>query len=242
VINLRSLTSEGLRVFTEWLEQEERPPLPPALKDGDYTEEVYDGVTIDPGKVFSTRYEFGEYLNERLGHIDFHELRSAKNDGLWAWLAVIYLQQLAPNRFNKPEHYVIRKGVRGSLAYRQGPRSAFELVRIHGECARVCLGVPMDRWGEMAEQLTGYQNLAHHRGFFQAAYSLYYKDGKLPRGASSRPKKVKDRKLGDRSGYGGVRRLATALRRLDLTFDTEIMGASSMIDVLPREFNRWARA
>jgi hypothetical protein len=236
---LRTLTTEGLRVFSAWLD-DPTTPFPTGLQDAnEYTEFTYD-LEIDETKTFATRYDFGEYLNTLFASISFHELRAPKNDGLWAWLAIMYLPQLAPTKLKGSAHYlVIRKAAKGSLAYRQAARSAFELVHIHGEYARVCLSVPMDTWPEMAEQLAARQTLAHHRGFFRAAYSLYVEDGKLRRGASSRPKKARERKPGDRVGFGGARRLALALKRLDLTFDTEIMTAAGMLTVLPREFRRW---
>jgi len=240
--NLRSLTTDGLRVFRAWLD-DPSVPFPTGLNGGtEYTEPSYD-LQIDPSKTFATRHEFGSYLDTLFTSIDFHELRAPKNDGLWAWLAVMYLPQLAPKKLKGPEHYiVIRKATKGSLAYRHDARSAFELTHIHGDYARVCLSVPMDTWGEMSEQLAARQTLAHHRGFFRAAYSLYVQDGKLRRGASSHPKKPRDRKPGDRVGFGCARRLALALKRLDLTFDTEIMVATSMIAVLPQEFQRWGSA
>ncbi|MEP7364879.1 MAG: hypothetical protein ABI972_16630 [Acidobacteriota bacterium] len=237
--SLRALTGQGLRVLRDWLDNP-TAPFPADLKDAnEYTELTYD-LQVDEAKPFATRYDFGEYLNTLFVDIGFHELRAPKNDGLWAWLAVMYLPQLAPTRVKAPEHYIVtRKGPKGSLAYRHAARSAFELVHIHLEHARVCLSVPMDTWGEMAEQLAARQTLAHHRGFFQAAHSLYFENGKLRRGVSSRPKKASERKPGDRVGFGSARRLALALKRLDLTFDTEIMTATSMLTVLPKEFRRW---
>lgn len=239
MIPLRALNEEGLRVFSAWLDDPTQQ-FPSGLKDADaYTVPGFDRQ-IDEDRSFSTRYEFGLYLVEVLHGIDFHELRAAANDGLWAWLAVVYLAQLAPGKPKSREHYiVVRKAAKGSLAYRHDVRSAFELTHIHGEFALVCLSVPMHTWGEMSEQLAARQTLAHHRGFFRAAYALYIQEGRLRRGASSRPKKPRDRKPGDRAGFGGARRLALALRRLDLTFDTEIMHADGMIAVLPKEFRRW---
>lgn len=240
--SLRALTTEGLRVFRVWLDNPSMP-FPTGLKDASEYTELRDDLQIDPSKTFASKYDFGVYLATIFTGMDIHDLRAPKNDGLWAWLAVIYLPQLAPKKLKAPEHYIVtRKAAKGSLAYRHDARSAYEIVHIHGEYARVCLSVPMDTWGEMAEQLAARQTLAHHRGFFRAAYSLYVQDGKLRRGASSHPKKARERKPADRVGFGGVRRLALALKRLDLTFDTEIMPADSMRAVLPKEFRRWENA
>ena len=113
------------------------------------------------------------------------------------------------------------------------------MVHVHGDAANLILRGAMHTYGDMAEQLASRQTIAHNRGFFQAANELYVRDGKLRRGATSRPRKPKDRKPGDRTGFGGIRRLSTALQRLDLTYDTEQLDANQLISLLPREFSRW---
>jgi len=71
---------------------------------------------------------------------------------------------------------------------------------------------------------------------------LYIKNGKLVAGASSKPKPIKIRAPNDKSGLGSVRRLALALQRLDLTYDTEEMTPEDMKKVLPKEFNKFTLA
>src|SRR5215213_4284584 len=231
------LNEAGIHLFTEWLETGEGQVPPEELLQGPaYTEPGYD-AHINPHEVFQSRYEFGKYLNKQLAAETFNELMRVENDGLWAWLSVAYFKQLSGKGKRRKEHYiVIRKGSMGSLAYRQAARTSFELVHIHDHYSLVCLSVDMPTFGDMAEQLASRQTLAHNRGFFQIAYELYVRNGKLRKGASSKPKKVPNRKLGDRTGLGSARRLAIALQRLDLTYDTEIMDASGIIDVLPKEF------
>lgn len=243
MINIRRLTPEGITAFKAWLETPDGKEPPAFLLDGaEHTESAGD-ATLDPAAKFASRYEFGVYLNERFKELDFMELMSPQNDGLWAWLAVVYFKQLAPNKHQKYWHYLVtRAGAAGSLAYRQAARTSYELVHVHGDRAQLCLGVTMDKWGEMAEALASRQTLSHNRGFFDMAFNLYVSGDKLKRGASSKPKKLKDRKLGDRTGFGSARRLAIALQRLDLTFDTEIMGPPDLIAVLPKEFKKWTEA
>lgn len=240
MIEIKRLTQEGIDNFKAWLSSSEGIQPPGYLLSGsEYTEPAYKTL-IDPDLVFSTRYDFGKYLAETFVHIDFEEMMSQRNDGLWAWLSVVYFAQLTAKGKRREEHYVIvRKGLKGSLAYRHAARTSFELVHIHGLNSLVCLSVDISRFGDMAEQLASRQTLAHNRGFFQTAFQLYVNAGKLKKGASSKPKNPKRRKPGDRTGLGGVRRLAVALRRLDLTFDTETMDASSIIGVLPKEFEKW---
>lgn len=240
MIPTRKLTREGIAFFQGWLESGEGEFPSARLSSDEYSEECFD-AQLDPSLTFASRYEFGRYLVEQLGDIPLSELTSEKSDGFWAWVSVVYFRQLAPGTPKKYPHYIVaRVGGAGSLAYRHAARTSYELVRVHGENALVCLGGSMATWGEISEQLASRQTLALNRGFFEAAYRLYSENGQLKRGAASKPKKPKDRKPGDRSGLGGVRRLAIALQRLELTFDTEIMNAQSLISVLPKEFARWS--
>lgn len=234
------LNSEGIAVFTRWLENPVGNAPPSELLGGDSMTEEFCDFEIDPLCEFSSRFEFGKYLNEQFSASDFGDLISPACDGLWAWLAVVYFSQLAKGKIRRAENYiVIRKGSAGSLAYRHAVRTPFELVHIHGEFALICLKSSMNIMGDMTEQLASRQTIAHNRGFFQTAYGLYVKDGKIKRGASSKPKKPKDRKIGDRTGFGSARRLAVALQRLDLTYDTEDMEVDQMKMVLPKEFEKW---
>lgn len=240
MIEIRRLNEAGINSFNAWLETENEQVPPKELLTGStYTEVAYDSH-IDPGEVFQTRYEFGKYLNQQLATQHFNELMGIENDGLWAWLAVLYFKQLSAQGKRRKEHYiVIRKGSIGSLEYRQAARTSFELVHIHHHYSLVCLSVGMPTFGDMAEQLASRQTLAHNRGFFQTAYELYVRDGKLRKGASSKPKKLRNRRPGDRTGLGSARRLAIALQRLDLTYDTEEMNANDIVAVLPKEFIKW---
>ena len=243
MLETRRLNETGLDAFRDWLGKAGQGEKPHAdlLSPSKYNEPAYS-VQVDPDRKFDTRYEFGAYLVEMFAGVDSRELLDKKNDGLWAWLAIVYFEQLAPGKRSKEEHYiVVRSGQRGSLAYRHGVRTSYELVLVHGEKAQVCLNRAMKTFGDLTEQLASRQNVAHNRGFFEAAHKLYVNDkGKIRSGAASRAKKPNLRKPGEMSGFGGADRLALTLRRLDLTYDTEIMEAGELIRVLPREFRKWA--
>lgn len=237
----RKLNEEGLGIFSRWLENPTNSTLPAELFSSETLTEPFGDYDIDPTHQFTSRMELGTYLNEQFSSADFNGLISPDSDGLWAWLAVVYFGQLTGKGVRRAEHYVVmRKGSAGSLAYRHAVRTPYELVHIHGEAALICLKSPMHTYGDMAEQLASRQTIAHNCGFFRAALDLYMRDGALRKGASSKPKKPKDRKPGDKTGLGSVRRLAIALQRLDLTYDTEDMDAGLMKAVLPKEFLRWS--
>lgn len=241
MIRTRCLTEDGVRLLKQWADNPHGSQLPVSLLEDDNMSELFGEFEIDPSRVFNTRQEFGTYLNEQFAGASFAEMMSSSCDGLWAWLAVVYFPQLTAKGIRRSEHYIVtRQGSAGSLAYRHSVRTPYELVHVHGEEAGICLNRSMSTHGELTEQLTSRQTIARNKGFFQAAFNLYMNNGKLRRGAASKPKKPKDRKPGDRTGFGSIRRLAIALQRLNLTFDTEIMRYGEMIGVLPKEFAKWS--
>lgn len=239
MINTRILNSEGLTRFEVWLENPTEE-FPRHLLEDDSFSELLSSCQLDEGRKFESRLKFGEYLKEVFGNIKFNQIMSKDYDGLWAWVSLVYFDQLTAKGVRRKEHYVvIRKGSAGSLAYRNAARTSFELFYIHGENARICLSAQMSTFGDLTEQLASRQSISHNIGFFKTAAELYIKNGKLVTGASSKPKPIKLRAPNDKSGLGSVRRLALALQRLDLTYDTEEMSPEDMRKVLPKEFNKF---
>lgn len=241
-MKIRRLTEQGRDIYRAWLEQRSAGDVPPIelLNGDDLAVEALD-VEIDLSKVFSTRYEFGEYLSQLLSSQDHKALLSSKNDGLWDWLTIAYFRQLG-KKMSRSWHYTVtRQGHSGSLAYRHLARTTFEMYWRHGKSSLVMLLSDMGTWGDLSEQLTSRQNIAHHRGFVEAANALYLRDGMVLRGAASRVKPLKRRKLGETRGRGSVARLAIAVRRLDRTYDTRTLTTAEMLRVLPREFEYFSR-
>lgn len=242
MIPIRCLTSSGIQVFADWLSSspESLRPLE-VLSDQSLFAEI-PGRQIDPDKVFASRFEFGTYLASQLAGEEHANLMLPEYDGMWAWINACYFSQLAEKKIRKIEHYVpIRRGARGSLLHRNASRNAYDLYATHGQNAFFCLRQPMHTHGQLLESISASQSIVRNKGFFSAASLLYLKpDGTLKRGFASKPKKARDRKPGDTSGKGSVRRLPTALKRLDLTYDVQIVEPSQLISMLPPEFARWS--
>lgn len=241
-MRIRQLNDQGRAAYRAWLEHRTPGEMPPAelLEASHLTDEALD-ATIDPSRQFPSRYEFAEYLMEVFAGMDQKALLSSRNDGLWDWLTIAYFNQFG-KKMSRPWHYTVsRTGHAGSLAYRHLARTTFEMYWRHGKASKVMLNAEMATWGDLSEQLTSRQNVAHHRGYIEAAYALYLRDDKVVRGAAGRAKPLKRRKLGDTSGRGGVARLAVAVRRLSRTYDTHALATSEMLSVLPREFQSFLR-
>ncbi len=244
-MKIRRLTEEGLTKFADWLRAGEGDDPPKVLLSGDEMTESCLDEEVDESRQFATRYDFGVYLVDMLDSYELNEVTGNQFDAMWGWLAVVYFKQLrkkkrTSGRFQSSEHFIVdRQGIKGSLAYRQAPRTCYELVKVHGEAARVCLAKPMDTFGDMAEQLVSRGYLARNRGFIAAAARLYVRDKAIVRGAGSYPVNPSMRKEGDRKGYGGARRLEQRLLKLELTYDAAAMTANEIVDFLPKEFSRF---
>jgi hypothetical protein len=237
-MKLRALTDAGSSQFRIWLESRGADDdLPEDLLDGPSSVLAFVDVDVDLSKTFSTRFEFGKYMDETIGDIDVRKLLSKEHDGVWDWLTVAYFSQFG-KKVSKYWHYVVtRRGHSGSLAYRHLARTSVEMYWRHGESSLVMLNTDLSTWGDMSEQLTSRQNVAYHRSCIMAANALYLENGKLRRGSAGRvPPKAK-RKPGDRRGKGGVGRLALAVRRLCRTYDTHVLESDEMIGLLPKEFS-----
>lgn len=175
--------------------------------------------------------------------LNVEDLLAPQADGVWAWICAVYFNQLAVNGVRKAEHYIpIRRGSAGSLLHRNAARTAFEFVAIHGENARFALQQKVHTHGQLLESLSASQSIVRNHGFFAAAAKMYVgTDGKIKRGATSKPKKAKDRKPNDETGKGSIRRLPVALKRLDLTYDVDALNSDELILLLPKEYSRWTR-
>ena len=90
------------------------------------------------------------------------------------------------------------------------------------------LATPVDRPGDVVEQLTSRQDMVRSREIMTAATKLYFDrdTGKLKRGAASKEN-------------GSARRLADILLQLDLNWDIMEMPADDLIALLPPEFDRF---
>jgi hypothetical protein len=244
MIPIRSFNRIGIEAFSNWLAACEAGGSTTALTSDERLSEPFEHFLVDPNRKFSSRYEFGCYLQQVFVGRDVESLLASESDGMWAWLNALYFPQLAPTKVRREEHYIpIRRGSAGSLVHRNAARTAFELVAIHGENARFALQQKMHTHGQLLESLSASQGIVRNAGFFAAAARMYVlADGTLKRGAASKPKNPLDRKPGDDAGKGSIRRLPIALKRLDLTYDVEVLTTVELVALLPKEYSRWTRA
>jgi len=243
-IRVRSLNDDGIARFSAWLD-DPITPAPKALLEDDSVSDIIDeDYHIDPSKQFQNSYELGRYLVQEvfIGTTDRFSVLS--NHGMWAWLSLAFIHSLlkkgrgaaAGTPLAKP-HYIMQSP---RLAYRLITRTAWDLVSLHGEAAKVALGSSKSPWGEMAEQMTARQEIYAHRSFWPVANVLYSApDGSVKKGATSQRSKEARRDPENKAGLGGVRRLPFTFKQFERTYNLRRMTGDEIVALLPNEYQRW---
>jgi len=241
-IRIRRLNEPGLARMETLLDSLADPPwnaidfdrdLRPLLTGSDTTSHVPNVVQAEADSIFPRRYDLAEYLNElvpRLGIAD-----PTRERGLWAWLALLWIEQLAPitAKGRKVGEHAKWLPEAGWKYYRHlvlGPYLIYSTNQDRPKGAMALLHNPPHTPGELVGQLAATQDVAQSRAAIAAATALYYDDArsKLRVGASG-------------SGAGSSRRFRTVLDQLDRTFDLQSVSAESLLELLPAEFDRFRR-
>ena len=232
---LRKLNDDGLAEFEAWIAAGGIDKAPRELLTGPATSVPVPGIVVDKPAV-SDRYAFGQYLVELLEPLNPADLSADRH--LWSSLALLWFDHLCPplatgRKLERMYRYVLSTDYRHY--YRHLVRSPWQLVRDHGPNARLLLLSTSERpnplriHGEILEQLAARQGVLRSKSIIAEANRLFADP------VTGRPKpRVASKNIG-----GTVRRLGMVLRQLDLTFDVEDMPDQELVNLLPREFDRW---
>lgn len=246
MIDARKFNSAGEVAFAGWISDENVGKRPTTLLTDNALTDVVPGLQLDGTKSFASRYDWGAYLVGTIKGIDFVTLMSQQYDGLWSWINALYFDQLTTGlrgeKINETHHYLCTRygSIRPTL-HRCAARTAFELVYVHGSRAEFAFTKNMNTAGQTLESLTASDAVARRAVFFEVASLLYWdkKKQKMRTGAPDKVTPPEKRKAGDLKGRGGVRRLPSALRRLDTTFDVDDATGKELLSVLPPEYRSW---
>jgi hypothetical protein len=241
---VRAFNDIGIAKFTTWLDDPVGPPPYALLEDSSVCVLVDDGYQIDATKKFQTSYDLGKYLVEEVFANNTDRFVLLSNHGMWAWLSLTFIDSLLKkersSKAGKPlakPHYIMQSP---RLAYRLITRTAWDLVNLHGEAAKIALGSLKSPWGEMAEQMSARQEIYAHRSFWPVASTLYAApDGSVKAGATSQRTKTARRDPKSKAGLGGVRRLPFTFKQFERTYNLRRMTSVQIVDLLPAEYQRW---
>ncbi|RYZ84825.1 MAG: hypothetical protein EOP04_17225 [Proteobacteria bacterium] len=164
-----------------------------------------------------------------------------KDRGLWTWLSALLLPKLVQHdkfgavKFSSDDALYLydpswKRYYRHLLAF---PCLVYSTL---GDKGRIFLRGRISERGEIVEQLASVQDVQRNPGVIEAVTLLYYDAIKdtVVNGAASKPNE--ERNLG-----GQARRLREVLKQFALTYDLNAMNGSQIVQLLPREFQRWKK-
>jgi hypothetical protein len=240
-MKLRRLTPAGIAAFGGYLDALEHEPtrLVPSdvLNDPRLSEPLPVDVEITQQQ-FGSRFAAAEYFDNRFSDAGLGD--TERDAGLWSWLALFYFDQvcpLGPNGERSPgerARYILdpanyRRYYRHLLA---GPYRIYRAHRKNPGIALAVLCQPLDKPGEIVEQLASRQELVTNPAVMAAATILYIdKNTRRPKPGVQTKSETKG---------GGPRRLAVVLNQFDVTWDLYAMQANELLNVLPAEFRRFS--
>jgi len=153
------------------------------------------------------------------------------NVGLWSWLALFYFDELCPpdasgqRQVREDARYIPGTGWR--RYYRHLLAAPLRVYRSHGDNAGLLLLDPVDKLGDIWEQLASRQEIITNLGILGTATLLYLdtKKDRPKRGAASTKRKP-----------GTLRRFVDLIQQLDLTYDLYSMQPT---EILVADGIRW---
>jgi len=187
----------------------------------------------------NNKYNIAKLISESLKLVDHPELD--KDKGLWTWLSALMLKRLV--KVN-PKTNELKFSSDNSLyiynpSYNRYYRHliAFPCLiytRLGEVGEKIFLRGTIDERGELVEQLAANQEIQRNSGAIESATLLYYDEltGKIKKGAAGQA----NEKIG-----GQAHRLRDVLKQFTLTYDLNAMNGKQIVELLPREFDRWKK-
>lgn len=234
-MKVRILNERGLAQFRDFLQ------LSREGQDPDYA-----NLTVQPG--FSTetgieisaipslkKKEVAAFLYELLKPLGHHNAIESQT-GLWAWLTLYWIDDLAPKKADGtrevksnyrwiPESDNPRNYYRHMLAL---PYRAYAAHPTNPEISAALLAGRVGIPGELSEQIASRQEIFANASLLGTASKLYVdlSTFELRPGAGS-------------SGPGSPRRFADVINQLILTFDVSTINPQKLLTLLPAEFDKF---
>jgi hypothetical protein len=238
-VKLSRLTADGIAAMHQWLDgsAEEGANVPAELLAGSRFVEELESERLVEARAFATRNQWAQYALALLDERPVVEV--AADAGLWCWLTLFYFDQVCPQgvagkrKLGQRARYV-PTGTDFRTYYRHLLTGPWRIMAAHVDdpsrpsgILAGALSVP----GELYEQIASRMELATSPTVLPLVNRLYIDPatGLRKRGAGG-------------ASRGSPRRLADILMQFDVTFDIYGMPVNVLLELLPKEFERYRRA
>jgi hypothetical protein len=180
----------------------------------------------------TSKYDFIVSIANILEPIDLR--KEFYNTYLWSWLSAYYFDLVCPIIGDKRNPKAEERHILSSENWRRYYRHLIAApVRLYSELGELAVGYldgDINVHGEYFEQLASAQEIATSRSIIEAANILFWNSERKSFKHGSRGK--------DRPGT--IRRFARdIIPQFQMTYDLNSMRGQEIVDLLPREFDRW---
>jgi len=236
-MKLRKLKDKGIDKMSNFLDSlnTESPLGYPSeiLNDPEFSDAISPEITIE-GKTFDNKFAVAKYFHEIFNNAGLTKV--LENRGLWCWLSLFFFEQLCPKeRGGKykpgararwiPEVTNFQRYYRHLLA---GPYRIYNFHKDDPERTMALTCGPVNKQGDLIEQLASRQELITNKSLIKAVTELYYN-----------PSTCTNKRGAGGKGAGSPRRLAEVIDQFNLTWDLYAISPDEIIGLLPSEFDRF---
>lgn len=238
-LKLRCLSGPGLREFEEYLKQvkiDNSAELPVhLLNDFRYSTEFPLGDVEFEKRAFADRSEFAAYVDKRFQVSGI--LEDVDVEGVWEWLTLLYFDDVCPvqpdgnRKVGRLVRYLLDPASESRKPSRHLLRGAYLLHRQFGSsnpaAIELLMGYPIDNYPLVWTHLNERPSIGGSLGVLDAARELFF-DAETGRA-----------KRGSGSSTADIRRFGKCVANLPIEFDLPTLSSSTVLALLPPEFDMW---
>ena len=181
-------------------------------------------------KPVSNKLELAEAIDSQLEEILRRNPSLVEDSGLWNALTLHWLEQIwGKGTEHQSEYFIFLKSGRDRYRHRlAGPYFLMKRFGLAAGPRALLSALKPDMHGELLEQLLSRQYVFISDSAWKVAAKLYLEKGELKRGVRGK-------------GPGSVRRFGTVMQQLAVTYNTALIGETTLFELLPNEFDRFRR-
>lgn len=229
---LKKFNEIGEKKFEDFFDRKLRNKKTPVpfkyLNDENLNQSLDVKIEIDTSKVFKSAFEFGKYLDLKLG-----ELKNIRFEtGIFHWLTLAFFNQLfpGPSGGSQKIKYILNKNAPSSWK-KHLVRLRWELYSQFKEKSIVYLSKEINNWSDEEESISASPTLISSKNILDLYTKLYLRFDK-----KNLPKIISKRNVS-----GNHRELTKELSIYQLNFDINRMGVDDLLELLGPDFKKWVK-